>query len=83
MIASTSEATTPVDCAMVRTRPRGIRSATMPANGPTIIRGAERAKAATPTMNGEPVICSASQPSVTRSTQRAMLTTRPEAQSRR
>ncbi len=83
MIASASEATTPVACAMVRTRPRGIRSATMPAKGPTTINGAERAKAARPTMKGEPVICSASQPIVTRSTQRAMLTTRPETQSRR
>ena len=45
--------------------------------------GAERAKAASPTMNGEPVSWSASQPSTTRSIQRAVLRQRPESQSRR
>jgi hypothetical protein len=47
------------------------------------MRGAARANAATPTMNGEPVSCSASQPSVRRSIQRATFTQSPEAQSRR
>ena len=60
-----------------------MRSATMPANGPSAIIGAERAKAASPTMNGDPVSWRASQPSTTRSIQRAVLTQRPETQRRR
>jgi|RhiMetdeSRZDD1v2_1073273.scaffolds.fasta_scaffold84925_6 hypothetical protein len=55
----------------------------MPVNGPTTMRGAARANAATPTMNGEPVNCSASHPSVTRSIHRATFTQSPETQSRR
>jgi hypothetical protein len=45
--------------------------------------GAERAKAARPTMNGESVSWNASQPRRIRSIQRAPLTHRPESQSRR
>jgi hypothetical protein len=60
-----------------------MRSATTPAKGPKAIMGAERTNTASPTMKGEPVIESASQPSTTRSIQRAVLTQKPEIQSRR
>ena len=55
----------------------------MPANGPSTIIGADRANAATATMNGEPVIWSAIQPIATRSIHRAMLLQRPDTQRRR
>jgi hypothetical protein len=74
---------TPNDWVKSSTRPRWKRSATTPAKGPKIIMGAERAKAARPTMKGEPVSWSASQASTTRSIQRAALTQKPEIQSRR
>jgi hypothetical protein len=64
-------------------RARETRSATMPVNRPTTMSGAVRAKAARPTKNGEPVSWRASHPRVTRSTQRATLTKRPETKSRR
>ena len=60
-----------------------MRSASRPVKGPSSIIGAERANAATATMNGESVSWKASQPSRTRSIQRAPLTQRPESQSRR
>src|SRR5262245_1990996 len=54
-----------------------------PLSGPSTIMGAERANAASPTMNGEPVSSSASHPSTTMSIQRAALRKSPESQSRR
>jgi hypothetical protein len=75
--------TTPRAWVKTSTRPRCMRSATRPVNGPTSIIGAERANAATATMNGESVSWKASQPSRTRSIQRTALTQRPESQSRR
>ncbi len=65
------------------TRPRWIRSARMPVNGPSTINGADRAKAARPTMNGESVSWNASHPSNTRSIQRAPFTQSPDSQRRR
>ena len=70
-------------CVSTSTRPRGTRSAMIPPKGPTTIIGTERANAARPTMNGEPVSWSASHPSVTMSIQRAVLRRKPEIQSRR
>ncbi len=52
-------------------------------NGPNTIIGAERANAASPTMNGESVSWKASHPSRTRSIQRAPLMQSPDTHSRR
>ena len=81
--ARASAVTSPSAWVKTSTRPRCMRSATRPVNGPRSIIGAERAKAATATMNGESVSWKASQPSRTRSIQRAPLTQRPESQRRR
>jgi hypothetical protein len=81
--ASASAVTRPSDWVNTSTRPRCIRSATMPVKGPRTMSGAERAKAARPTINGESVSWNASQPRRIRSIQRAPLTHRPESQSRR
>src|SRR4051794_30300529 len=64
-------------------RPLGTRSISRPVNRPSTIIGAKRQKAATPTMNGEPVSSSASQPSTRKSSQRPTLTQRPASQRRR
>src|SRR5262249_47070560 len=82
-MASASPVLAPIAWVNSSTRPRWIRSAMTPLNGPSTIMGAERAKAVSPTMNGEPVSSQASQPSTTRSIQRAVLRQRPESQRRR
>ena len=83
-IASKASAmTAPPACVTSSRCARDTRSATMPANGPSTINGADRANAATATMNGEPVIWSAIQPTATRSIHRAMLLQRPDTQRRR
>jgi hypothetical protein len=75
--ARTDAAATLRTCTAIITRTRGSRSARTPAKGPRSIIGAARQKAAAPTISGESVKASASQPRITRSIQRAVLAQSP------